>query len=74
MQPLVRLLIKNGVTYPAFAVALKRVFLDAARAELARQRMPQTDSAVTLLSGVHRATCATSRGWPHRCRWRRTSR
>lgn len=54
MQPLVRLLIRSGVTYPALAAALKRVFLDAARAELAERRMPQTDSAVTLLSGVHR--------------------
>lgn len=54
MQPLARLLIRSGVTYPAFAGALKRVFLDAARAELAAKGMPQTDSAVTLLCGVHR--------------------
>jgi len=54
LQPLVRLLLRNGVTYPAFAAALKRVFLDAARAELATRGMTQTDSAVTLLSGVHR--------------------
>lgn len=54
LQPLVRLLVKNGVTYPAFAAALKRVFLDAARAELAQRGMAETDSAVTLLSGVHR--------------------
>lgn len=54
VRPLVRLLVRHGVTYPAFAAALKRVFLDAARAELAAKDMPQTDSAVTLLSGVHR--------------------
>jgi len=54
MRPLARLMLRNGVTYPAFSAALKRVFLDAARAELASQGMPQTDSAVTLLSGVHR--------------------
>jgi hypothetical protein len=54
MQPLVRLLLRHGVTYPAFAAALKRVFLDAASAELARQQMVRTDSALTLLSGVHR--------------------
>jgi hypothetical protein len=54
MQPLVRLLLRNGVTYPAFAAALKRVFLDAASAELAARNMAQTDSALTLLSGVHR--------------------
>ncbi len=54
LQPLVRLLVRNGVTYPVLAAALKRVFLDAARAELAERGMAQTDSAVTLLCGVHR--------------------
>lgn len=54
MAPLVRLLVKSGVTYPAFATALKRVFLDAAQRELQAQGMAQTDSAITLLSGVHR--------------------
>jgi Family of unknown function (DUF6502) len=54
MRPLARLLMRNGVPYPAFSLALKRVFLEAAQAELANQQMPTTDSAVTLLSGVHR--------------------
>ncbi len=35
LQPLVRLLLRNGVTYTVFAAALKRVFLDAAQQELA---------------------------------------
>ena len=54
MRPVVRLLLRNGVTFTTFAAALKQVFVDVARLELAEQRMPQTDSAVTLLSGVHR--------------------
>jgi hypothetical protein len=54
VQPLVRLLVRHGVTYPAFAAALKRVFLDAAADELRARAMAQTDSAVSLLSGVHR--------------------
>jgi hypothetical protein len=54
LQPLVRLLLRGGVTYPVFAAALKRVFLDAARAELSGRGMAQTDSAITLLCGVHR--------------------
>lgn len=52
--PLVRLLIRNGVTYPALAAALKPLFVHAADAEIARLGMKRTDSAVTLLSGVHR--------------------
>ena len=59
LQPLVRLLLRNGVTYGVFAAALKRVFLDAARAELAGRGMPATDSAVSLLSGVHRRDVRT---------------
>jgi hypothetical protein len=54
LQPLVRLLLRNGVTYTVFAGALKRVFLSAAQQELAGRGMAGTDSAVSLLSGVHR--------------------
>lgn len=54
LRPLVRLMLRHGVAYPAFAAALKRVFLQAAEQELAQRGMPRTDSAVSLLSGVHR--------------------
>jgi hypothetical protein len=53
-RPAARLLLRHGVTYPAFASALKRVFLEAAQAELASRGMAATDSALTLMSGVHR--------------------
>ncbi len=59
MQPLVRLLVRHGVTYTALSAAMKRVFLAAAQAELAQRGMPQTDSAITLLSGVHRRDVRT---------------
>lgn len=65
LQPLVHLLVKNGVTYPVFAAACKRVFLAAAQQELAARAMPATDSAVSLLSGVHRRDVRTlTRGAP----------
>ena len=54
LKPLARLLINSGVTYPALAQALKPVFLEAARLELDKRSMPATDSAMSLLSGVHR--------------------
>jgi hypothetical protein len=54
LAPLVRALVRNGVTYPQLAQALKRTFVDAARAELSAERKRATDSAVSLLSGVHR--------------------
>jgi len=54
LQPLVRLLLRHGVTYTAFCAAMKRVFLAAARQELQQRGMAATDSAITLLCGVHR--------------------
>lgn len=67
LRPLVRLLVREGVSYPALAAALKGVFVDAAQAELQRQGMKQTASALSLLSGVHRKdlrdmTQASTRG------------
>ena len=59
LRPVVRLLLRHGVAYPAFAAALKQVFLQAARDELRRTGQKQTDSAVSLLSGVHRRDVRT---------------
>lgn len=54
LRPAVRLMLRHGVAYPAFASALKQVFLSAAHDELKARGMAQTDSAISLLSGVHR--------------------
>lgn len=54
LAPLVRLLVARGVTYPQFTTALKTAFLRAAHAELESTHKKVTDSAVSLLSGVHR--------------------
>jgi hypothetical protein len=54
LAPLVRLLVSSGVTYPQFAAALKSSFLRAAHAELELGSKKVTDSAVSLLSGIHR--------------------
>jgi hypothetical protein len=54
MQPLANVLVANGVTYPQFVRALKTTFLRAALAELRSTNAPATDSALSLLSGVHR--------------------
>lgn len=54
LVPLARWLVHNGVTYSSFAPALKSVFVEAARQELAGSGGKQTDSALSVLSGVHR--------------------
>jgi hypothetical protein len=58
-RPLARLLLRHGVAYPAFAAALKQVFLQAAVDELERAGKRRTDSSVSLLSGVHRRDVRT---------------
>jgi hypothetical protein len=54
LAPLVQLLVASGVTYPQFTAALKTGFLRAAHTELERNSKRVTDSAVSLLSGIHR--------------------
>ena len=54
MAPLVRWLLRSGVGYAEFTAAIKPVFLAEARAEVRRIRRKETDSALSLLSGLHR--------------------
>lgn len=54
LAPLVRLLVARGVNYPRLSAALKPLFIDAARAELARAPARLTWTAISVLSGVHR--------------------
>lgn len=54
MQPLVRWLVRSGVGYSQFSAALKPVFLEQARQEVQSTGGKTTDSALSLLSGLHR--------------------
>ena len=54
MAPLVRWLLRSGVGYTEFASALKTVFLAEAQKEVSRTGGKPTDSALSLLSGLHR--------------------
>ena len=54
VQPLVTWLVRSGVGYTEFVAALKPVFLAQAEAEAVRLRQKATDSALSLLSGLHR--------------------
>lgn len=54
IQPLIRLMLKHGVTYTTFTAALKKCFVQAAFDELLEKQKTTTDSAVSLLSGIHR--------------------
>lgn len=54
MQSLAVWLVRSGVGYGEFTAALKPVFLKAAAEEAARTGVKPTDSALSLLSGLHR--------------------
>jgi hypothetical protein len=54
LAPLVRWLLRSGVNYVALSQALKSVFLEEGRRELVRTGGKMTDSALSVLSGVHR--------------------
>jgi hypothetical protein len=54
MSPLVRWLLRSGVGYTEFSAALKPVFLEEAQKEVLRTGGKPTDSALSLLSGLHR--------------------
>ncbi len=54
MAPVAQWLLRHGVAYPDFAELLKAVFVQAARGELERADATPSQSALSLLSGVHR--------------------
>ena len=54
LKPLVRLLIASGVTYPAFSRLLKTLYVEVADQHFCLDGKAQTDSRVSLITGVHR--------------------
>lgn len=54
LRPLVGLLMEHGLTYPWLSGVLKAVFVDVAEKEFRLPDKRQTDSRITLLTGVHR--------------------
>ena len=53
LRPLVRLLLHHSVQYPAFTSLLKQTYVEMATA-MPVDGKPQTDSRVSLLTGIHR--------------------
>lgn len=54
LRPLIKLLLVNGITYPFLSNLMKTIYVDVAREEFLIDGRPQTDSRISLLSGVHR--------------------
>jgi Family of unknown function (DUF6502) len=54
LQPLVRFLVAKGITYPAFTDLIKSLYVQVALDDFALEKKPQTDSRITLLTGIQR--------------------
>ncbi|MCE2680648.1 MAG: DUF6502 family protein [Burkholderiales bacterium] len=54
LKPLVRLLLRHAVTYPMLLEELKKSYVQVAEAEFEIAGKPQTDSRLSLLTGIHR--------------------
>lgn len=54
LAPLVEFLLREGVTYPRFANALKKTFLESATSLLEASSTRVNDSSISTLTGIHR--------------------
>jgi hypothetical protein len=62
LRPLVRLLLSFSVQYPYLANLLKLTYVEVATREFPLDDKPQTDSRVSLLTGIHRQDVKRLRG------------
>jgi hypothetical protein len=65
LRPLVRLLIHRSIPFPFVANLLRAEYVEVAVQELPVEGKPQTDSRITLLTGVHRKDVKRLRGERH---------
>jgi hypothetical protein len=54
LWPLVKLLLHRGIGYPGLSEALKAVFVGVAESEFPLESKRETDSRISLLTGIHR--------------------
>jgi hypothetical protein len=54
LRPIVKLMLAKGVVYTQFSELMKALYVDVAAREFALEGRPQTDSRISLLTGIHR--------------------
>jgi hypothetical protein len=54
LHPLVRILLRHGVSYAEFADAVRGAYIDIAKAELVPVGRPSTDARLSILTGIKR--------------------
>lgn len=62
LRPLVRLLIRNGITFPVLVELLRELYVNVAEYDFELPGKEQTSSRVSLVTGVHRKEVRRLRG------------
>ncbi len=62
LRPLVRLFVRRGITFPAACDMLRELYVNVAEHDFALSGKEQTDSRVSLLTGIHRKEVRRLRG------------
>jgi hypothetical protein len=62
LRPLVRLLVRSGITFPALSELLRELYVNVAEYDFGLPGKEQTDSRVSLLTGIHRKEVRRLRG------------
>jgi hypothetical protein len=62
LRPIVRFCIASGLTFPALTQLLRELYVNVSEHEFALSGKEQTDSRVSLLTGIHRKEVARLRG------------
>ena len=64
LRPIIRLAIRRGVSFPAFSELLKALYVQVADQEFTLADKSQTDSRLSVITGVHRKEVKRLRGEP----------
>ena len=64
LRPLLRVFIAHGITLPVLSRLLKELYVEVAEQDFPLAGRPQTDSRISLLTGVHRKDIRALRGRP----------
>lgn len=54
LRPLVRLMIRYGITFPVLADLLRGLYVEVAANDMLADPKARTDSRISLMTGVHR--------------------
>ena len=64
LRPLVRLMLRSGITFPVLIDVLRHLFVEVAVTDLLTEPKARTDSRISLLTGIHRKEIRRYREMP----------